>query len=171
MKEADLDYEIPDQEFKAIGRRGIRRVDGYEKASGAAIYNADIRMPGMLYARVLASPHPHARIVGMDTDKAEEYPGVRAVLRCDDPEIKGKVVPGSYGAPWYVLPDYAAWEGEPVGVVVAADTRQACDEALKLIRVDWEVFPFVIDEEDAVRREDVKLVGEGQLDEERFESG
>jgi len=170
MKEADLDYEIEGQQFTAIGKRGIRRTDAFEKASGTAIYNADIKLPGMLYARALASPHPHARIIGMDTSKAESYPGVRAVLRCDDPEIKGKIVPGSYGAPWYVLPDYAAWEGEPVGVVVAGDTKQICDEALKLIHVDWEVFPFVIDEEDAVRRDDVKLVGEGQLDKERFEA-
>ncbi len=163
MREPDLDYEIKDQHFNAIGRRGIRRLDGHEKASGSAIYTNDIKLPGMLYARVLASPHPHARIRGMDTTKAEGYPGVRAVLRADDPEIKGKVVPGSYGAPWYVLPDYAVWEGEPVGLVVAGESVQACDEALKLVAVDWEIYPFVIDEEDAVRRDDVKLKAEGQL--------
>ncbi|MGD0229556.1 MAG: xanthine dehydrogenase family protein molybdopterin-binding subunit [Syntrophorhabdales bacterium] len=170
MREDDFDYEIEDQQFTAIGKRGIRRTDGYEKATGAAIYTADIQLPGMLYARVLTSPHPHARIKGMDTSKAEAFPGVRAILRTDDPEIKDKVVPGSYGAPWYVLPDYAVWEGEPVGVVVAADSKQVADEALKLVHVDWEMYPFVIDEEDAVRREDVKLVGEGQLAKDVFDA-
>ena len=163
MKEPDLDYEIKDQQFEAIGKRGVRRLDGYEKASGAAIYAADIKLPGMLYARVLTSPLPHARIRGMDTSFAAKYPGVRAILRADDPAIKDKVVPGSYGAPWYVLPDYAVWEGEPVGVVVAGESAQTCDEALKLVKVDWETFPHVIDEEDAVKRDDVKLVAEGQL--------
>ena len=78
MREPDLDYEIKDQHFSAIGKRGIRRLDGHEKASGAAIYTNDIKLPGMLYARVLTSPHPHARIRGLDTKKAEDYPGVRA---------------------------------------------------------------------------------------------
>ena len=79
------------------------------------------------------------------------------MLRCDDPEIKGKVVPGSYGAPWYVLTDWAMWEGEPVGFVVVADSEQICDEALKLVDVDWEVLPFVIDEEDALKPDTPKL--------------
>lgn len=151
MKESDFDYEIKDQHFTAIGRRGIQRLDGYEKASGSAIYTSDVRLPGMLYSRILASPHPNARIRKMETTEAEAFPGVRAILRYDDPEIKDKVVPGSYGAPWYVLPDCASWEGEPVGVVVAAESPQICDEALKLVGVDWEIFPFVIDEEDALK--------------------
>jgi CO/xanthine dehydrogenase Mo-binding subunit len=170
MKELDLDYEIPDQRYTAIGRRGIRRLDGYEKASGNAIYNSDVKIPGMLYARVLTSPYPHAKVKSMDTDAAEAYPGVRAILRSDDPEVRNRIVPGSYGAPWYVLPDYAAWEGEPVGVVVAAENNQTCDEALKLVKVEWEILPHVIDEEDALRRTDVRLTGEGQLPKERFDT-
>jgi xanthine dehydrogenase molybdenum-binding subunit len=169
MREPDLDYEIPDQEFRSIGKRGIRRLDGHEKASGAAVYTADIKLPGMLYARVLTSPHPHARILRMDTGGAEAYPGVRAILRYDDPEVRDKIMPGSYGAPWWVLKEYAAWEGEPIGVVVAADTKQISEEALKLVKIDWELYPFVIDEEDAVVREDVKLEGEGQLDDKTFD--
>ena len=170
MKEIDLDYEIKGQQFTAIGKRGVRRLDGYEKASGAAIYCADIHLPGMLYARILASPHANARIEAMDTREAEAYPGVRAVLRSDDPEIRDLIMPGSYGAPWYVLPDYAAWEGEPVGVVVAAESIQICDEALKLVTVDWEIFPCVVDEEDAIGRSDVKLTCEGQLPKDRFDA-
>ena len=70
MKEMDLDYEVEDQRFTAIGKRGVRRLDGYEKASGAAIYCADVHLPGMLYARILASPHANARIEAMDTRAA-----------------------------------------------------------------------------------------------------
>jgi CO/xanthine dehydrogenase Mo-binding subunit len=48
-------------------------------------------------------------------------------------------------------------EGEPVGLVVAADSKQVCDEALRLVKIDWEVFPFVMDEEEAVTRSDIKI--------------
>ncbi|MGD0489821.1 MAG: xanthine dehydrogenase family protein molybdopterin-binding subunit [Syntrophorhabdales bacterium] len=157
MKEPDLDYEIKDQEFSAIGKRGIRRLDGYEKASGCAIYAADIKLPGMLYARILASPHPNARIRSMDTASVEAFSGVRAILRYDDPEIEEKVVPGSYGAPWYVLTGCASWEGEPVGLVVVGESTQICDEALKLAKVEWEIFPHVIDEEDVLKPDAVTL--------------
>jgi CO/xanthine dehydrogenase Mo-binding subunit len=168
-KESDFDFEIPNQSFDVIGRRGLTRLDGYEKASGAAVYTNDIRLPGMLFARILASPYPHALIKGMDCSRAEGHPGVRAILRCDDPEVN-KVLPGTMGAPWFVLPSYAAWEGEPVGVVVAGDSVQACDEALKLIDLEWERFPFVLDEEEATRRRDVKLTNEGQLPKSDFDA-
>jgi len=69
--------DIPTMEFNEIGRRGIRRYDGHEKASGKALYTRDIHVPGMLYAKVLSSPHAHARIIKMDTSKAEALPGVR----------------------------------------------------------------------------------------------
>ena len=77
-KESDFDYEIPDQSFDVIGRRGLTRLDGYEKASGAAVYTSDVRLPGMLFARILASPYPHALIKRPWTPRAEAYPGVRA---------------------------------------------------------------------------------------------
>src|SRR5512137_60323 len=73
--------------FDVLGKRGVRRIDGYRKASGKAVYTRDILLPGMLYARWLTSPYPNAKIKKMDTTKAEALPGVRAVLRYDDPEI------------------------------------------------------------------------------------
>ena len=69
----------PLSEYAAIGKR-VRRKDGYEKASGYAIYTSDVQLPGMLYSKILACPYPHARIKSMDTEKAEALPGVRAVL-------------------------------------------------------------------------------------------
>jgi len=148
---------MSEKEFNVVGKRGLRRIDAYEKASGQAIYTRDIILPGMLYARVLTCPYAHARIVHMDTSKAETYPGVRAILRYDDPMVKGKVLPGSYGAPWQVLPNIGRWQGEPVGVVVAAESEQICDEAIHLIDVTWEELPFIIDEEEAAKSTDFEF--------------
>ena len=73
--------------FSAIGKSVIR-VDAPEKATGEAIYCADIKLPGMLHAKVLRSPHPHARIVSIDTTRAEQLPGVIYVLTAKDAPSK-----------------------------------------------------------------------------------
>jgi hypothetical protein len=70
-----------------IGKRRVRRVDGFEKASESAVYTRDIYRPGMLYAKFLNSPRAHAKIKRLDTSKAEAFRGVRAILRYDDPSI------------------------------------------------------------------------------------
>ena len=75
------------KDYQSIGKRGIRRLDGFEKASGKAVYTADVQLPGMLYGRFLTSPYPHCTIRSMETRRAEALPGVRAVLRYDDPEL------------------------------------------------------------------------------------
>lgn len=144
--------KYPLEKYNFIGRPGVRRLDGYEKASGRALYTIDIQLPGMLYAKFLTSPYPHARIKSMNTAKAEAYPGVRAVLRYDDPEIPDKLNLGGH-VPNYttVFPHTAYFQGEEVGAFVAADTESIVDEALKLIEVEWEERPFVLDEQEAVK--------------------
>ncbi len=84
----------PLEEYDAIGKRGIRRTDGLEKATGAARYTIDVQLPGMLHARFLTSPYPHASILSMDTSEAEKLPGVRCILRYDDPELQVGHPPG-----------------------------------------------------------------------------
>jgi CO/xanthine dehydrogenase Mo-binding subunit len=158
--------DIPTITFNKIGKRGIRRLDGYEKASGKAIYTRDIKLPGMLYARILMSPYARAKIKRMDTSKAEKLPGVRALIRYDDPEVKGRVLNGSYFGPDWVCPELSGWglkpihpvlaeeawyEGQPLGVVVAADSEEIANEALKLTEIEWEVLPFVLDQEEALK--------------------
>ena len=69
--------EYEPEQFNAIGKRGIRRIDGYKKAGGKAIYTSDIILPGMLHARWFTSPYPNAKILSMDTSKAEAFPGVQ----------------------------------------------------------------------------------------------
>jgi CO/xanthine dehydrogenase Mo-binding subunit len=138
--------KYPLDHYENIGKRGVRRLDGYEKASGRADYTMDIHLHGMLYAKFLKSPYAHARIKSMDTSRAAAYPGVRAILRYDDPELPksanlGGHVPNSIT----VLPGVAYFQGEEVGAVIAADTESIADEALKLIEVEWEERPFVLD--------------------------
>jgi len=135
--------------FNVLGKRGVRRIDGYRKASGKAEYTRDIQLPGMLYAKFLTSPYPNAKIKSMDTSKAEALPGVRAVLRYDDPEVAGKRAISTYGGEEDILAGYAYFQGQQVGAVVAADTEDIANEALKLIDVEWEERPFVLDQEAA----------------------
>lgn len=167
---AEGQYRIGAEEqnvtFNEIGKRGQRRVDGFEKATGKALYTRDLQMPGMLYARVLRSPYPHARIISMDTGRAEALPGVRAIIRFDDQEVKGRDLNGSYFAQGWARPKLAGWalkpihlvladeawhEGQPMGAVVAAESEAIAQHALSLIHIDWEELPFILDQEDALR--------------------
>ena len=70
-------------EYSVIGKR-VPRIDGPAIATGKATYTGDITLPGMLYGKILTSPYPHARILNIDTSKAEELPGVKAVITAKD---------------------------------------------------------------------------------------
>ena len=141
----------PLSDYNYIGKREVRRNDGYEKASGHAKYTIDVNLPGMLHMRFLTSPYPHAVIKKMDTSRARALPGVRAVLRYDDTELPPEEQ--VYGHPPYyrpVLPQVAHFEGEEVGAAVAAETEAIAEEALGLIEVEWEQRPFILEPEEAV---------------------
>ncbi|PKN67733.1 MAG: xanthine dehydrogenase [Deltaproteobacteria bacterium HGW-Deltaproteobacteria-12] len=145
-------YPLPEERQKSIGSRTVRRLDGVEKASGYANYTMDVQLPGMLYARFLTSPYPHAAIKSMDCSKAEALPGVRAILRYDDPEIQVKEDLGGHGvSPKLPLPGVAHFQGEEIGAFVAADSEEIADEALRLIKIEWDVRPFVLTVEDAMK--------------------
>jgi xanthine dehydrogenase molybdenum-binding subunit len=138
-------------EYKHIGRRIRRRIDGIQKASGAAQYTMDIQLPGMLYLRFLTSPYPHAEIRSMDTRKAEALPGVRAILRYDDPELpKTADLGGHVPSMEPVIPSIARFQGQEVGAAVAADSEAIAEQALTLIETEWEERPFVLDSEMAL---------------------
>jgi xanthine dehydrogenase molybdenum-binding subunit len=145
----------PLDEYTAVGRRVVRK-DGREKASGHALYTSDVQLPGMLHARVLACPYAHARIKTMDTTRAQALPGVRAVLRFDDPELPEKAdLSGHIGAagepPEPVLDRVGYWQGMPMGVAVAADAEEIAREALKLVEIEWEERPFNLDVDEALK--------------------
>ena len=135
------------KKLSVVGQR-VRRVEGYEKVTGGARYVADISLPGMLTGKVLRSPYPHARILGIDTSRAERLPGVRAVVTAEDTPKRpwGAFIqdqyPLSVGKVRYV--------GEEVAAVAATDPDIA-EEALELVRVEWEELPAVFDTEEAMR--------------------
>ncbi len=140
---------------KWIGRNTIRP-DGAEKVTGRAAYAADTNMPGMIWGKVLRSPHPHARIRGIDTSKAEALPGVKAVVTAKDfvDFPADKPVPlGIQDMRWMsrnmLAREKALFHGHPVAAVAAVDERTAA-EACALIEVDYEVLPFAIEIDDAI---------------------
>jgi len=140
--------KYPLKEYKYIGKKIPRRIDGVDKASGSADYTMDIQVPGMLHMRFLMSPFPHAKILKMDVGKAEKLPGVRYVLRYDDPEVvKGEIMGKTAGFFDYDRPlsGVAHMEGELIGAAVAADTEAIAEEALSLIEIEWEERPFNLD--------------------------
>lgn len=118
------------------------RVEGKDKVTGAAQYTADVTLPGTLWGRVLRSPFPHARIVHMDTSRAQQVPGVYAVLTGAD--VRGI----RYGRRLYDVPVLAEervrFIGERVAAVAAVD-RDTAEEALLRIDVDYEDLPAVFD--------------------------
>ena len=142
-------------EYKVIGTRPIRH-DGVDKVIGRAQYGADIRLPGMLHGKVLRSPHPHARIISIDTSKAEAHPEVRAVATSVDlpdpgPVSRDNVFPK--GVSDNILArGKALYKGHSVAAV-AATSALAAEEALALIAVEYEPLPWITDIEAALKAE------------------
>lgn len=129
-----------EREFTVVGK-AANRVDGRDRVTGAARYTYDIQPPGLLYAAVLRSPHPHARIVTLETSEAEKLPGVRAVLsKHNAPRISW------YAGASFLFDDELRFAGEEIAAVAADDLDTARD-ALRLIRVEYEVLPHVLDGE------------------------
>ncbi|HVP05490.1 MAG TPA: xanthine dehydrogenase family protein molybdopterin-binding subunit [Dehalococcoidia bacterium] len=130
------------------------RVEGPSKVTGETIYADDMKLPHMLHARVLGSPHAHARIRGIDSAKARQFPGVQAVITSADlpPYEKN---PSNRRA--LVFPDdEVLFAGQPIAAVLASDPHVA-ETALDLIEVDYEVLTPVIDPLEAMK-EDAPLV-------------
>ena len=141
---------------KWIGKRTIRP-DGADKVTGRAAFAADSSMPGMIWGKVLRSPHPHARIRGIDTSKAEALPGVKAVVTAadiTDYPVDTPVPLGIQDMRWMcrnvMAREKALFHGHPVAAV-AATTEAIAAEACELIDVDFEVLPFAIEIEDALK--------------------
>jgi xanthine dehydrogenase YagR molybdenum-binding subunit len=126
-------------ELKVVGKR-IKRYDARAKVTGEAKYTADIFLPGMLYGSMLLSDSPHAKIKSIDTSAAERYPGVYAVHVFM--EAVG-VAQSAGGEKKQGYPD-VKFAGQSIAGVAASSQRTA-DEAAKLIKVNYEYLPFVVD--------------------------
>ena len=138
-----------DKELKIVGTNPVKQ-DGLDKVTGRANFGADFFLPGMLYGKILRSPHAHAIIKSIDTSKAEALPGVKAVMTSADlPEIP----PGTPGGDMTrnaMAREKALYDGHPVAAV-AATSEAIAKRALKLIDVEYEVLPHVIDPVDAMK--------------------
>ncbi|MEM2424933.1 MAG: molybdopterin cofactor-binding domain-containing protein [Candidatus Bathyarchaeia archaeon] len=149
-----------DPEFKFIGNP-LPSIEGFMKASGAAKFTSDIKIPGMLYAMYYTSPYAHARAKNIDVSEAWKVPGVVDILVYNDPILRWEGHPEGKGSPpnldtnyysWmFILPSEAVWEGQPVAVAVCAKSVKACYEALKRIKIEWEELPFVLDTDEAAK--------------------
>lgn len=137
------------EEFSIIGKR-LPRADAVEKVKGEAKYTSDLILPGMLYARFLRSPHAHARIVSIDTSKAEALTGVKCILTHKNvPHIHPvPQVPG--GKFEYLLDEIIHGAGEEVAAI-AAISPEIASKALKLIDIEYEVLPAVTDKDEAIK--------------------
>lgn len=138
-------------QYKVIGTRPIRH-DGVDKVTGRAVYGGDIKLSGLLYAAMHRSPHAHAKIIKVDTSKAEAYPGVRAVVTSADlPEQGDRVVELGEGSAnmMHLSANVLArqkvlYKGHAIAAV-AADNVHIAQEAAKLIEVEYELLPPVTD--------------------------
>ena len=136
-------------EHPVVGKR-MPRIDSVPKATGEALYTADLVLPRMLYGKILRSPHAHAKILRIDTSKAEKLPGVKAIVTGKDTEgVKWGVF--RYSRDQQLLPvDRVRYFGEEVAAVAAVDEDTAM-EALELIQVDYEVLPAIFDPVEAMQ--------------------
>lgn len=132
--------------YKYVGKE-VPRLDSFEKVTGMVKFVADMELPGMLHAKFLRSPHAHARILKIDTKKADAHNGVVAT-------ITGQAFPyrmGLYVRDKMVLAkDKVRWAGEPIAAV-AAETEEEAEEAIDLIAVEYEPLPAVFDVNEALK--------------------
>lgn len=141
----------PVNEKLSVVGKSTPRSDGRLKVTGAAKYTADMNLPGMLHAKMLTSPHPHAKIKRIDVSAAEKAPGVKAVHILE--KVMGVAQEKQEENLQYPIVRFA---GQPIAAVAALTPGQA-EDAVRLIKVEYEVLPFVVDEEKA-REKDAPLV-------------
>jgi len=154
MVEIEVDADAgpgwgPNDKHKLLNQR-ITRVDGPLKATGVAKYTYDQRLPGMLYARVLRSPHAHATVTKIDTEAAAKIPGVKAIIPAPLTEVR--------------------FAGAPVAAV-AATTPEIAGDALRAIKVTYEVLPHVVHAHMAIRPDAPKVVADENNLQEKQKNG
>ncbi len=133
--------------------------DAKEKVTGSLKYAVDCQVPGMVYGKILRSPHAHARIIKIDSSQAEALPGVFGVVTYKDaPDLDWKAHWHNYQG--HILDDRVRFVGDEVAAVAAVDEETA-EEAVKLIKVDYEILPAVFDPEKALKPDAPQVRAEG----------
>jgi CO/xanthine dehydrogenase Mo-binding subunit len=139
----------PDKDLKIVGTSPVKH-DGPDKAIGRAKFSADLIVPGMLFGKILRSPHPHAVLKSIDMSKAEALPGVKSVVTRDDFPDLPLETPAGEMTRISMAREKVLFDGHPVAAV-AAISESIAKQALKLIEVDYEILPHVIDLVDAMK--------------------
>ena len=148
---------LSEVEYDVVGKRPVRP-DGVDKVTGRAQYGDDTNLTGTLRAKVLRSPHAHARIKFIDTSKAEALPGVRAVITAKDlpfaslskEELGGEYTSLKFASDHMMASDKALFKGHPVAAIAAVNAHVA-ESAMALIEVDYEVLKPVVDVREAMQ--------------------
>jgi len=152
-------------EFSLVGKN-VPRIDAIDKVTGRAKYGMDMRMDGMLFAKLLRSPYPHARLVNIDTRAAENHPGVKTVATIDEvPKVVGTIgnLMTKHGrSRLYLRDNVLRFMGDPIAAV-AADDEDSALEALSLIEVEYEQLPAVFDPVEALKEDAPKIHRDGNV--------
>ncbi len=144
------DAERDQKRDHVVVSHGVTRYDAPDKVTGRAQYTADLRLPGMIYGKILTSPIPHGRIKRIDVSRARALPGVLGVITgADVPDVYYGVSPARYDE-HILAKDRVRYVGDEVAAVAALDEETA-ERALRLIEVDYEELPYVFDPEEAMR--------------------
>ena len=134
-----VEYEVPedepgfwgaDRDFSIVGKKRVKRLGAHEMVTGKAKYTHDVNRPNMLYAALVTCPHAHAKIVSVDPSKAEKMPGVKAVMVADR----------------LGTAQFAGW----IIASVAAETIQQARDAARVVKVEYEELPFVVELDEAM---------------------
>ena len=146
-------------EFKAVGRANVPGRLSYIIATGGAKFGTDVVAPNMLHAKYLRCPHGRAKIKSLDISKAKALEGVVDIVTWDDPEVKAinpaltnpEGIRPMTGIRGLLIPNEAETEDEEIGAVVVAVSPDVCEEALRLIKVEWDVLPCLVDALDGLK--------------------
>jgi len=133
------------KDLKVVGKR-IKRNDALEKVTGSGIYTADVHLPGMLYGKMLRSIYPHARIKSIDITEAKNYPGVFAVHIIENMVEGANPVDAGNNSKYPEI----RYLGQPI-LGVAATSINVAEEALNLIKIDYDSLDYVVDIDDALK--------------------
>ncbi|MFO7830499.1 MAG: xanthine dehydrogenase family protein molybdopterin-binding subunit [Desulfuromonadaceae bacterium] len=143
-----------------VGKR-MPRVDAYERLSGTAVYPADLKLPNMIYGAIRRCPYPHAKVTGVDTSKARNMPGVRAIVSGDSPEARSlKWSYKDHEGP--LIDPHCRFEGEVVAAV-AADTPYQAQDAAQAIEITYKQLPSQTDYERALESDTPRIHDNGNL--------
>ena len=145
------------QKFVSVGSRPVRQ-DGFDKVTGIALYGADVDLPGLIHGKILRSPHAHAKILSIDTSEAEKLADVHAVITNHDfptqedkavSKIPGPAINLQQQTNNILASNKVLYQGHAVAAV-AASSAHAAEEALALIKVEYEELPHVSTVEEAI---------------------